>query len=318
MEDDTLLRDEQLRLLFACCHPSLRPEAQMALTLRSLGGLSTAEIARAFLVPEPTIAQRLVRAKKKIAGAGIPFRIPPDHELLARTEQVRTVVYLIFNGGYDYGAGDEASQQERCIEAIRLADLLAALTPDDPESLGLHSLLLLIHSRLDARLDPNGDLVLLPDQDRSRWNSHLIARGVEVLDRALRLERPGPLQIQAAIQALHCEAPDTEQTDWEQIALLYRRLEQLQPTPVVALNHAVAVAMAGDIADGLARLDAADVDDDLRHYPHFHSARADLLQRLGSSSEAALAYERALALTTNDPERRFLARRLQEVRRHQS
>lgn len=312
IEHASMLRDEQLRLLFACCHPSLKPEAQMALTLRSIGGLTTAEIARGFVTPEPTIAQRLVRAKKKIAGAGIPFRIPPDTELLARTSLVRTIVYLIFNEGYEATSGQALIREDLCVEAIRLAELVAELTPDDPESLGLAALLQLIHARSAARVTPDGDLVLLADQDRAAWNPVLITRGTETLDRALRLNRPGPLQIQAAIQALHDEAPTSEDTDWEQIELLYRRLIELQPTPVVSLNHAVAVAMASGPKTALAMLDDESLAASLATYSHFHSARADLLRKI-DPPEAAEAYRKALALTESEPERRFLERRLAEL-----
>ncbi len=309
VDDESLLRDEQLRLLYACCHPALAPQAQMALTLRSLGGLTTSEIARAFLVPEPTVAQRLVRAKKKIAAAGIPFKIPPDHELLARTDLVRTVVYLIFNEGYDASAGADLVRAELCAEAIRLARLVAELTPDDAESLGLEALLLLIHARAGARVDAHGDLVLLADQRRDLWDVDLIDQGMMTLDRALRLERPGPLQIQAAIQALHNEPPPT---DWEQIELLYRRLLDLRPSPVVVLNHAVALATAGDIEGGLRRLDEPALADQLDRYHHYHSARADLLRTIDVAA-SALAYRRALELVSSEPERRFLERRLTEV-----
>lgn len=312
IENETLLRDEQLRLLFACCHPSLRPEAQMALTLRSIGGLTTSEIARAFVVPEPTVAQRLVRAKKKIAGAGIPFRIPPDEELLPRTALVRTIVYLIFNEGYEASSGDDLIRDDLCKEAIRLAKLVVDLTPDDAESLGLLALLQLIHSRSAARVSPSGDLVLLADQDRNAWNPVLITSGTTALDRALRLDRPGPLQIQAAIQALHCEAPTSEDTDWEQIELLYRRLSELQPTPVVSLNHAVAVAMTNGPQAGLDQLAEPELASALASYPHFHSARADLLRTIDPVASKA-AYRRALALTESEPERRFLERRIAEL-----
>jgi RNA polymerase sigma-70 factor (ECF subfamily) len=313
INDQTLLRDEQLRLLFACCHPALAPEAQMALTLRSLGGLTTAEIAKAFVTPEATVAQRLVRAKKKIALAGIPFRIPPDHELLGRTDRVRTIIYLIFNEGYNSTGGDQLVRPELCIEAIRLAGLVAELTPDDPESLGLMALLLLIHARFEARADAAGDLVLLADQDRSAWNQRLIQQGTSTLDRALLLERPGPFQIQAAVNVLHDQAVIAADTDWEQIELLYRRLLAIHNTPVVALNHAVAVAMSGDIGAGLRLLDDPTLAKHLDRYQHYHSARADLL-RDRDPEESVAAYGRALDLAQSEPERRFLSRRMVEAR----
>lgn len=309
--DASLLRDEQLQLLFACCHPALKPEAQMALTLRSLGGLTTTEIAAAFLVPEPTMAQRLVRAKRKIATAGIPFKIPPDAELLERTQMVRTVIYLIFNEGYDRSSGDELTGSPLCEEAIRLGRLLAELTPDDPESAGLLALMLLIYARSDARADERGDLVLLADQDRTRWDTDLIAEGVESLDRALRLRQPGPLQIQAAINALHNEASTAEKTDWRQIALLYKRLVEMDPTPIVRLNRAVAVAMV-DLDDGLRLLDDPELTVELANYSHFHAARGLLLAD-SAPRNAAASLRTAIDLARNEPERRFLTRRLDQI-----
>ncbi|WP_040493166.1 RNA polymerase sigma factor [Ilumatobacter nonamiensis] len=310
--DTSLMRDDQLRLIFACCHPALSREAQVALTLRSVGGLSTAQIATAFLVPEPTVAQRLVRAKKKIEAAAIPFKIPPDAELLARTDLVRTVLYLIFNEGYDASSGPAQMRNELCDEAIRLAGLLADLTPDDPESLGLLALFLLIHSRRDARVDETG-LVLLDDQDRTQWDRAMIERGVESLDRALRLDRPGPIQVQAAINALHAEATSSADTDWTQIVLLYRRLLDLAPSPVVELNHAVAVAMADGAVSGLALLDDPALATSLDGYSHFHAARAQLLADVGDHAGARSAYERALETVRNDMERDFLSRRLADL-----
>ncbi|MGA9279547.1 RNA polymerase sigma factor [Ilumatobacter sp.] len=310
--DTSSMRDEQLQLIFGCCHPALSREAQVALTLRSVGGLTTSQIAAAFLEPEPTIAQRLVRAKRKIRAAAIPFRIPPDAELLSRTDLVRTVIYLVFNEGYDASSGDEHMRVDLCDEAIRLADLLVELTPDDPESLGLVALFLLIHSRRDARVEDDG-LVLLADQDRGQWDTTMIERGTATLDRALRLDRPGPFQIQAAINALHVEARTAADTDWEQIELLYRQLVARSPTPVVELNHAVAVAMTRGPAAGLARLDAPALTDALADYSHFHAARGHLLAELDDRGAASAAYTRALDVARNDLERSFLAERLATV-----
>jgi len=310
--DESLLRDEQLRLVFACCHPALKPEAQMALTLRSIGGLTTAEIARAFVQPEPTVAQRLVRAKKKIATAAIPFRIPPDAELLERTETVRSVIYLIFNEGHDTSAGEHLARTDLCDEAIRLCSWLVDLTPDDPESLGLLALLQLIHARRAARATETGDLVLLADQDRSQWDAALIEAGTTTLDRAMRLGRPGPYQIQAAINALHDEAPDIDTTDWPQIELLYSRLLDLSPTPVVTLNHAVAVSMTSGPQAALNLLDDANLSDRLDSYRHFHTTRGHLLAE-SDPALAADAFRRARALPGNDAENRWLDARLEEL-----
>lgn len=304
--DVSMMRDEQLRLIFGCCHPTLSPEAQIALTLRSVGGLTTTQIATAFLLPEPTIAQRLVRAKKKIKAAGIPFKIPPDAELLARTDLVRTVLYLIFNEGYDASSGEEHLRLALCEEAIRLAELLAELTPDDAESLGLLALFLLIHSRRDERLDDAGRLVLLADQDRGGWDRPMIDRGVAVLDRAVRLDRRGPLQIQAAINSLHADAQHADATDWRQIELLYRQLLAMEPTSVVRLNHAVAVAMAEGPSAGLRLMNAPDLAERLADYSHFHAARAQLLADLDDRAAARAAYGRAIETARNETERAFL------------
>lgn len=309
---ESLMRDEQLRLIFACCHPALSRDAQVALTLRSVGGLTTQQIATAFLESEPTVAQRLVRAKRKIKAAGIPFKIPPDEELLKRVDLVRSILYLIFNEGYDTSSGSEHLRLSLCDEAIRLAERLAELTSDDPETLGLLALFLLIHSRRDTRLH-DGYIVLLDEQDRARWDHDMIARGTDVLDRAIRLRRRGPFQIQAAINALHANSESPESTDWEQIALLYGQLQSLEPTPVVALNYAVAVAMVDGPAVGLARLDDGRLRAQLDSYPYFHAARGRLLADMGNQSEAMAAYELALQHVGNDVERRFLTERLNEL-----
>jgi RNA polymerase sigma-70 factor (ECF subfamily) len=308
--DETTIPDERLALVFTCCHPALAPDAQVALTLRLVGGLTTAEIARAFLVSEETLAQRLVRAKAKIRAAGIPYRVPPDHLLPDRLGAALAVVYLIFNEGYSATGGDAITRPDLMAEAIRLGGILAALMPDEAEVLGLAALMLLHASRTHARTGAGGDLVLLEDQDRSLWDRDLILRGAALLDRALALRRPGPYQLQAAIAALHARAAAPEETDWRQIALLYGELGRLQPSPVVELNRAVAVAMADGPDAGLELLDGLPLD----RYHLFHSARADLLRRSGRAAEARAAYERARELATNDAERAFLEKRLDELR----
>jgi RNA polymerase sigma-70 factor (ECF subfamily) len=310
------LTDDRLRLMFTCCHPALNPEARVGLTLRTLGGLTTDEIARAFLVPEATLAQRLVRAKKKIRDARIPYRVPNDHELPERLASVLGALYLIFNEGYAASSGDALIRQDLCAEAIRLARLLAELMPDEPEVVGLLALMLLHESRRAARVDSAGDVVLLEDQDRSLWDGALIDEGTALLDRALRLGsgRPaGEYVIQAAIAALHAQAPRAEETDWAQIAALYRRLVRLHPSPVIELNRAAALAMADGPDAGLRVLDQLGRTGLLDNYHYFHAARADLLRRASRASEAADAYRRALALVGSAPERRFLERRLAEV-----
>jgi RNA polymerase sigma-70 factor (ECF subfamily) len=314
-EDEMQIADDRLRLIFTCCHPALALEARVALTLRTLGGLTTPEIARAFLVPEPTLAQRLVRAKRKIRDAGIPYRVPPAELLPERLDGVLAVVYLVFNEGYAASSGDALIRKELCAEAIRLARLVVSLLPDEPEATGLLALLLLHDARREARVGPAGELVLLDDQDRSRWDVARIAEGRALVERAVTARRPGPYQIQAAIAALHDEAATPGDTDWPQIAALYGALQRLTPSPVVELNWAAAVAMADGPAIGLAMMDGIAASGELDTYPYLHAARADLLRRLERWSEAETAYRRALDLTSNGAERAFLEGRLTELRR---
>jgi RNA polymerase sigma-70 factor (ECF subfamily) len=301
--------DDRLRLLFTCCHPALAPEAQVALTLRTVGGLSTKEIARAFLVPEPTLGQRLSRAKRKIREAGIPYRIPPREVLPERLDGVLAVLYLVFNEGYAATLG-ELLRAELCDEAIRLTRLVDRLIPGEPEVAGLLALMLLQHARREARTDASGDLVLLEDQDRSRWDQTMLDEGLGMLDPG-GSGQPGPYLLQARIAACHARAPRPDDTDWPTIARLYGRLAGLGPSPVVELNRAVAIAMADGPDAGLRQLEP--LAGDLDRYHLFHSARADLLRRAARPREAAEAYRRALELTTNDAERRFLQRRLREL-----
>ena len=304
-EEEGAVRDDRLRLIFTCCHPALAAPAQVALTLRLLGGLSTAEIARAFLVSEATMAQRLVRAKGKIRAARIPYRVPQDADLPDRLAGVLGVLYLIFTEGHTASGGDRLVREDLCAEAIRLARVLAALMPDEPEVLGLLALMLLGESRRAARTTPDGELVLLADQDRAAWDHDLIAEGHAIVRRCLRRDQPGPYQIQAAIQAVHADAARAADTDWRQIVALYDQLLAIAPTRVVALNRAVAVAEVDGPAPALALVDALDLDE----LGLFHAVRADLLRRLGRDADAAAAYEAALARTGNAAERRFLAGR---------
>jgi RNA polymerase sigma-70 factor (ECF subfamily) len=305
--------DDRLRLIFTCCHPAINKEAQIALTLRTLGGLTTPEIARAFLVLESTLAQRLVRAQRKIQRARIPYEVPAPDRLPERLSAVQAVLYLIFNEGYSASSGDNLVRRELCAEAIRLARTLAELIPDNPESMALLALMLLHDSRRDARSNRDGQLVTLEEQDRSLWHLDQIAEGTRLVERALGRRNVGPYQLQAAIAAVHAEARTAEETDWKQIAALYGILNASQASPIVSLNHAVAIAMSESLERGLALIDRLGSAGELDSYHLYHAARADLLRRMGRYKEALESYERGLALTTNAVELRYLRRRISEL-----
>jgi RNA polymerase sigma-70 factor (ECF subfamily) len=307
--EEEAVRDDRLRLIFTCCHPALDNRAQVALTLRLLGGLSTRDIAHAFLVPERTMAQRLVRAKGKTRDARIPYRVPSEAELSDRLQGVLAVIYLIFSEGHTTSSGENLTREDLCAEAIRLGRLLAELMPDEPEVLGLLALMLLSYSRRDARTNRAGDLVLLADQERSLWDGDLMAEGQGIIKRCLRRNQPGPYQVQAAINAVHSDAQTSAETDWEQVVQLYDLLQLLAPSPVVTLNRAVAVAEVLGPEAALGIVDGIDLDE----YYMFHAIRADLLRRLGRQDEAALAYQGALAFTENSAEAAFLKRQLNNL-----
>jgi RNA polymerase sigma-70 factor (ECF subfamily) len=312
-EDEPVIADDRLRLIFTCCHPALAMEARIALTLRTLGGLTTPEIARAFLLPEPTLAQRLVRAKKKIRDAGIPYRVPPDHLLPERLDAVLRVLYLVFNEGYSASSGDGLIRRDLCAEAIRLGRVLTELMPDEPEAIGLLALMLLQDSRRASRVDATGALVLLEDQDRSRWDGIEIDEGRSQIERALRMRRPGPYQLQAAIAAVHADAIDSGRTDWPQVVELYDELLRLEPSPIVELNRAVAVSMAFGPERALPILEELTARDALPGYHFLPAARADVLRRLGRAVEAAAAYREAVGLAPTATERSFLEGRLRAI-----
>jgi RNA polymerase sigma-70 factor (ECF subfamily) len=311
-EDAESVEDDRLRLIFTCCHPALSPDAQIALTLREVCGLTTEEIARAFLTPAPTLAQRIVRAKNKIRDAKIPYQVPGRTELPDRLDAVLRVIYLVFNEGYAASSGSSVVRHDVAGEAIRLGRLLVDLLPE-PEAMGLLALMLLHESRRAARMSPDGDLILLEDQDRTLWDRRQIDEGVRLVERALASRRIGPYVLQAAIAALHAEAPTAADTDWAEVVGLYDVLMRIEGSPVVALNRAVAVAMRDGPAAGLALVDALAATGDLDSYRLLHAARADLCRRLGRHEEAVAAYERALSLTRQEPERRFLEKRIRET-----
>jgi RNA polymerase sigma-70 factor (ECF subfamily) len=313
IEDAMEYPDDRLRLIFTCCHPSLTREAQVALTLRTLGGLTTTEIAHAFLLPEPTLAQRLVRAKQKIRLARIPYEIPPVDRIADRLSAVQAVIYLIFNEGYAASTGQNLIRNDLCAEAIRLGRVLCELLPDEPENIGLLALMLLQDSRRHARVNDDGELVTLEEQDRSRWDAREIDEGVNLVQRALRLRRVGIYQLQAAIAAVHAEAQTASETDWRQIVALYEELLRHTASPIVALNHAAAVAMSEGFERGLGLIEAANENDALQNYYLFHASRADLLRRLHRYDEAASAYEIALSLTTNRVEQDYIRGRLRSI-----
>ena len=308
------IEDDRLRLIFTCCHPALQPDAQIALTLREVCGLTTEEIAHAFLTAPPTLAQRIVRAKNKIRDAGIPYQVPSPQELPERLDSVLRVIYLVFNEGYSASTGTSLTRHDLSAEAIRLARLLVELQPE-PEAVGLLALMLLHESRRGARTGPSGDVVVLEDQDRSQWNRALIAEGSALVERALSSRRIGPYMLQAAISAVHAEAPSAAATDWPQIVGLYDVLARLEPSPIVALNRAVAVAMRDGPETGLALIDAILAAGELADYRLAHAARADMCRRLGRDTEARTAYQRALELSAQEPERRFFERRLGELKK---
>ena len=313
IEEPVEYPDDRLRLIFTCCHPSLNREGQVALTLRTLGGLTTTEIAHAFLLPETTLAQRLVRAKQKIRLAGIPYEVPSLDIIGDRLDAVRAVIYLIFNEGYAASAGQNLIRHDLCTEAIRLGRVLCELLPDEPENMGLLALMLLQDSRREGRVNDRGELVTLEEQDRSRWDAQEIEEGVQLVQAALSLRRVGSYQLQAAIAALHAEAKRADQTDWRQIVALYEELIRITSSPVVALNHAVAVAMSEGFERGLSFIESAGADGKLENYYLFHASRADLLRRLHRLDQARAAYTRALSLTTNHVEQNYIRRRLNDL-----